>query len=144
MSTWNCLTREVCYGALQSRDARFDRVHLCRGRFDRRVLPPDLSRSTVRGALPGDRRNLCCRALVGYICWRSAYIVLAALFGGLILDRIASLAINRGFEGYTSTILAVYPIDATGLLLALAAIAADRDTGQTVFRKQVFDIPQRT
>jgi hypothetical protein len=47
-------------------------------------------------------------------------------FGGLIAGRVGSLAINRGFAGYTSTILALYVIDASGLVLALAAIAFDK------------------
>jgi hypothetical protein len=78
---------------------------------------------------------ICIAALAGYINRRSAYTVFAAVFGGLIMGRVASLAINRGFEGYTSTILALYAIDATGLLLALVAIAVDRDDGHGAFRK---------
>jgi hypothetical protein len=78
---------------------------------------------------------ICVAALVGYINRRSACIILAVVFGGLIMGRVVSLVINRGFEGYTSTILALYAIDATGLLLALVALAVDRDSGQGAFRK---------
>ena len=70
----------------------------------------------------------CVAALLGHVSRRSAYIVLAVLFGGLIAGRVGSLAINRGFEGYTSTIRVLFAIDATGLLLSLAAIALNRDT----------------
>jgi hypothetical protein len=70
---------------------------------------------------------ICVAALLGYVARKSAYVVLAVLFGGLIAGRVASLAINRGFAGYTSTIVALYAIDATGLFLSLAAIALDRN-----------------
>ena len=68
---------------------------------------------------------ICVTALLGLVSRRSALIVLAVLFGGLIAGRIGSLAINRGFAGYTSTILVLYLIDASGFILALAAIAFD-------------------
>jgi hypothetical protein len=70
--------------------------------------------------------TICVAALLGLVSKRSALVVLAVLFGGLIGGRVGSLAINRGFAGYTSTILALYVIDAGGLVLALAAIAFDK------------------
>lgn len=69
---------------------------------------------------------ICIAALLGYVTRRSAYTVLAVLFGGLITGRLGSLAMNGGFEGYTSTIVSLYAIDATGFLLSLAAIVLDR------------------
>ena len=77
--------------------------------------------------------TVCVAALAGYIDRRSVYIVLAVVFGGLIMGRVVSLVVNRGFEGYTSTILALYAVDATGLLLALVAIAVDHE--HAAFRK---------
>ena len=70
--------------------------------------------------------TICITALLGLVSKRSALIVLAVLFGGLIAGRVGSLAVNRGFAGYTSTILALYVIDASGFILALAAIAFDK------------------
>jgi hypothetical protein len=69
---------------------------------------------------------ICVAAMSGAMSRRSAFIVLAVIFGGLITGRLASLAANRGFGGYTSTILALYAIDATGLILALTAMAIDK------------------
>jgi hypothetical protein len=69
---------------------------------------------------------ICVAALAGFLSRRSVFIVLAVLFGGLIAGRVVSLFLNRGFGGYGLTILALYGIDATGLILALTAIAVDR------------------
>jgi hypothetical protein len=44
----------------------------------------------------------------------------------LIAGRLVSLALNGGVAGYSSTILALYAIDAIGFALAIAAMAADR------------------
>jgi len=69
---------------------------------------------------------LCVAALPGAVPRRSAFIVLAVVFGGLIAGRAISLVANRGFAGYNSTILALYAIDSTGLILALTALAVDK------------------
>jgi hypothetical protein len=69
---------------------------------------------------------ICVAAVAGSVSRRSVFMVLAVLFGGLIAGRVVSLFLNRGFGGYGSTILALYGIDATGLILALTAMAADK------------------
>lgn len=51
-----------------------------------------------------------------------ALTVLIVTFGGLLLGRVASLALNRGLSGFTSTIVALYAIDALGLSLSLLAL----------------------
>jgi hypothetical protein len=73
---------------------------------------------------------ICVAALLGYVTRRSAYFVLAVLFGGLIIGRLGSVAINRGLGGYTSTIVALYAIDATAFLLSILAIALEREARQ--------------
>ena len=73
---------------------------------------------------------VCVAALAGAVSRRSGFVVLAVIFGGLFAGRAASLAINRGFGGYSSTILALYVIDATGLLLALTALVLDKAGAQ--------------
>ena len=45
---------------------------------------------------------------------------------GLIAGRLLSLALNRGIAGYGVTILTLYAIDSAGFVLAVAAIAMDR------------------
>lgn len=71
---------------------------------------------------------LCGAAFGGRVSRRSAFLLMAVVFGGLFAGRAVSLLLNGGFEGYTATIRALYAIDAAGLLLALTAMAADKGT----------------
>jgi hypothetical protein len=68
---------------------------------------------------------LCAAALAGLAPRQAALIVLMVTFGGLIAGRLASLAINRGVNGFGPTILALYAIDLTGFALAAIALAMD-------------------
>jgi len=69
---------------------------------------------------------VCLAALAGVLSRQAAFVVLAAVFGGLILGRIGSLLIDGGMTGYSPTIVALYAIDTTGFLLALSALSFDR------------------
>ena len=69
---------------------------------------------------------LCVAALANAVSRRSAFLLLAVVFGGLFAGRAVSLILNGGFEGYTATIRVLFAIDAAGLLLALSAMAVDR------------------
>jgi hypothetical protein len=69
---------------------------------------------------------LCVAALANGVPRRSAFLLLAVIFGGLFAGRAVSLILNGGFEGYTATIRVLFAIDAAGLLLALSAMAVDR------------------
>jgi hypothetical protein len=68
----------------------------------------------------------CGAALASWIPRQAAFVMLIVIFGGLIVGRLASLAIDGGVAGYGSTIKALYAIDAVGLGLAVAALALDR------------------
>lgn len=74
--------------------------------------------------------TICVAALAGTVSRRSAFVVLVVVFGGLFAGRAVSLAIHRGFAGYSPTILALYVIDATALLLALTALVLDKTVAQ--------------
>jgi hypothetical protein len=69
---------------------------------------------------------LCAASLWGAVPRQSAYIVLAVIFGGLIVGRLVSLALDGGVAGYGPTILALYFIDSAGFALALTALALNR------------------
>jgi hypothetical protein len=68
----------------------------------------------------------CGVALASWIPRQAAFVMLIVIFGGLIVGRLASLAIDGGVAGYGPTINALYAIDALGLGLAIAALALDR------------------
>jgi len=69
---------------------------------------------------------VCAAALAGSVARQSAYVLLIVIFGGLIVGRLVSLALNGGFAGYSPTIVALYAVDAIGFTLALTALAVDR------------------
>jgi hypothetical protein len=69
---------------------------------------------------------VCAASLTGLLSRKVSFVMMAAVFGGLLAGRLASLAFNAGVAGYSPTILALYPIDAVGLALAVAALALDR------------------
>ena len=70
--------------------------------------------------------TVCAVALGGLLAQQTAFVLLAAVFGGLILGRLVSLALNGGVSGYGPTIHVLYVIDAIGFALAIAAIVIDR------------------
>jgi uncharacterized membrane-anchored protein YitT (DUF2179 family) len=69
---------------------------------------------------------VCLAALAGALSRQAAFVLLAAVFGGLIVGRGVSLLINGGMRDYSPTIVALYAIDSVGLALALAGYAFDR------------------
>jgi hypothetical protein len=69
---------------------------------------------------------VCGASLAGVISRQAAFVVLAVVFGGLILGRLASLALDGGIAGYGPTIRALCVIDAIGFALATAALAVDK------------------
>ena len=69
---------------------------------------------------------VCACALFGALPRPSAFVVLAAIFGGLIVGRVASFLLDGGTAGYTPMIVALYAIDSIGFALALAGFAFDR------------------
>ena len=69
---------------------------------------------------------VCLTALVGQVPRAAAYLLLLAVFGGLLAGRAFSLIANGGLAGFTPTIVSLYAIDAIGLLVSAAAYAFDR------------------
>jgi hypothetical protein len=69
---------------------------------------------------------VCLIALLGQIARAAAYIMLVAIFGGLLAGRVFSLMANGGMAGFTPTIVSLYAIDAIGLLVSATAYALDR------------------
>jgi len=65
---------------------------------------------------------VCAAALVGAVPRQAALIVLAVIFGGLLVGRLVSLPLNGGIAGYSRTIVSLYAIDAVGLALTAAAL----------------------
>ncbi len=69
---------------------------------------------------------VCVAALAGMLARHSAFILLATIFGGLIVGRVLGLALNAGISGFGPTILALYVIDAFGFVAATVALLASR------------------
>jgi hypothetical protein len=68
---------------------------------------------------------VCVASLCGLLSRRTSFVVMVAVYGGLLAGRLASLALNAGVTGYGPTILALYAIDALGLMLAVTSLALD-------------------
>ena len=68
---------------------------------------------------------VCLASLAGLLSRQVSFVVMAAVYGGLLAGRLASLALNTGTAGYGQIIVALYFIDAAGLALAVAALALD-------------------
>ena len=64
-------------------------------------------------------------ALAGLIPRQAGLVVLATVFGGLILGRLVSLALDGNARAYGPTIRALFVVDALGLAASLAAYAAE-------------------
>ena len=69
--------------------------------------------------------GVCIAALAGWLPRSTAFVTLAAVFGGLIAGRLVSLALNGGLSGYGPAIRALYVIDAIGFALAIASASLD-------------------
>jgi hypothetical protein len=69
---------------------------------------------------------VCMASLAGLISRQASFVIMAAVYGGLLAGRLASLALNAGVAGYGPTILALYVIDAIGLALAVASLVLDQ------------------
>jgi hypothetical protein len=69
---------------------------------------------------------VCVFALAGALPRQAAFVVLAAIFGGLIAGRVTSFALNGGSAGYPPMIMTLYAIDSIGFAMALAGLAFDR------------------
>jgi hypothetical protein len=69
---------------------------------------------------------VCMASLAGLLSRQASFVVMAAVYGGLLAGRLASLALNAGVAGYGPTILALYFIDAVGLALAVASLILDQ------------------
>lgn len=65
---------------------------------------------------------LCIASLVGGTSRHNVFIALITVFAGLISGRVLSLVLNRGISDYPPTIVALYAIDAVGLLLSVTAL----------------------
>jgi hypothetical protein len=68
---------------------------------------------------------VCTASLFGLLSRQTSFVVVGAVFGGLFAGRLVSLALDGGVAGYGPTILALYAIDAIGLVLAVAAYVLD-------------------
>ena len=68
---------------------------------------------------------VCTGSLFGLLSRQTSFVILGAVYGGLLAGRLVSLAPNGGIAGYGPTILALYVIDAAGLGLALASLISD-------------------
>jgi hypothetical protein len=69
---------------------------------------------------------ICAASLAGTVPRAAAYVVLMVVFGGSMVGRLVSIALDGGVSGYGRTILALYAIDAAGLTLSFAALALER------------------
>ena len=68
---------------------------------------------------------VCTASLFGLLSRQTSFVVVGAVFGGLFAGRLVSLALDGGVAGYGPTILALYAIDAIGLVLAVVAYVLD-------------------
>lgn len=69
---------------------------------------------------------VCVAALGGAVSRSSAFVLLVAVFAGLIGGRLVSLALNHGMSGYPAMIVALYGIDSVGLALSAIALKWSR------------------
>ena len=73
---------------------------------------------------------VCGLSLAAVLPRQVSFVLLSAIFGGLLFGRLVSWGMNRGFSGYSETIRSLYLIDALGLALALTALAYDNPRAQ--------------
>ena len=68
---------------------------------------------------------VCTASLFGLLSRQTSFVVLGAIYGGLLAGRLVSFALNAGVAGYGPTILVLYAIDAVGLSLAVASFVLE-------------------
>jgi hypothetical protein len=68
---------------------------------------------------------VCTASLFGQLSRQTSFVVLGAIYGGLLAGRLVSFALNAGVAGYGPTILVLYAIDAVGLSLAVASFVLE-------------------
>lgn len=76
--------------------------------------------------------GVCIAALAGWLPRSTAFVTVAAVFGGLIAGRLVSLVLNGGLGGYGPTIQALYVIDAIGFALAITAASVEWSSASTL------------
>ena len=64
-------------------------------------------------------------ALAGLLPRLAGLVLYAAVFGGLIFGRLASLGLDRGAGPHNPTIRALFVIDSVGFAASLAALALE-------------------
>jgi hypothetical protein len=69
---------------------------------------------------------VCAASLCGLLSRRTSFVMMCAVYGGLLAGRLISLALNAGLAGYGRTIVALYVIDAIGVALAVASLVLDQ------------------
>lgn len=67
--------------------------------------------------------------LIGVFSRQTSFAVNAVVFGGLIIGRVASLALDGGMLGYGTAIRALFVIDASGFALSMVAYLLERPSG---------------
>ncbi|HSZ74626.1 MAG TPA: DUF4345 family protein [Rhizomicrobium sp.] len=60
--------------------------------------------------------------LLSHLPRQGGLALMVVIFGGLIGGRLASLALDRSFAGYSPTIRALFVIDSCGFLASLIAL----------------------
>jgi hypothetical protein len=65
-------------------------------------------------------------SLFGVLPRQTSFVVNAAIFGGLMIGRVASLPLDGGMSGYGGVIRALFIIDSVGLSLMIAAYLMGR------------------
>ena len=68
---------------------------------------------------------VCTASLFGQLSRQTSFVVLGAIYGGLLAGRLVSFGLNAGVAGYGPTILVLYAVDAIGLSLAVASFVLE-------------------
>lgn len=110
----------IAYHGLFSPDAFMGSFHI--------VVDDTVGRSEIRGQYGGFFVVLCMLLVSGALGWlrtSTALILLAALYGGVLLGRIGNLSFDGwgGFADYPQILKLAHGMDAIGLLLTLVALA---------------------
>ncbi|MGA7809679.1 hypothetical protein [Bradyrhizobium sp.] len=69
---------------------------------------------------------VCLASLCGLLTRQTSFVIMFAVYGGLLAGRLVSLVLNGGTAGYGPTILALYAVDTVGLVLAVASLVLDQ------------------
>ncbi len=65
---------------------------------------------------------LCVLALISAVPLATGLVMLAVIFGGLIVGRLISLVLNGGVSGFGPAIRALYVIDGVGFIAAASLL----------------------